>query len=84
MTDDLDLFAPAAHIALRTLSAGPIKHAHKAQQTGDGRRPGIDEPLASIDDGVLRCRYQRQSAIMLAHAPNVGATAPTGALIERP
>jgi hypothetical protein len=84
MTDDLDPFTPAARIALPTLSAGPIKHAHKAQQTGHGPLPVVDEPLATIDDGVLRCRHQRQSAVILARGPNIGATAPTGAWIEHP
>jgi len=53
--------------------------------------PLVDEPLATIDDGVLRCRYQRQSAITPGQRPTSRpsyssvhrSSAPIGPLLTR-
>jgi hypothetical protein len=84
MTNHLNLFAPVARTAMPTLSAGPIKHAHKVRRTGHSQPPVVDELLATITDGILWRRDQRQSAATLARLAAIASTAPIGAWIERP
>jgi hypothetical protein len=84
MTNHLNLFAPAARIAMPTLSAGPVKHTHDAPRTGHTRPSVVDDLLSIIDDGIVCCRCQRQPAAIPARTASIGSHHAASAWIERP